>query len=312
MFEPAGRRTARMDAATAGVERSAAQVDIATRDVLREVAIAFYRTVHADRRIELLAAAESLATTIYQSADRRYRAGDIAVLDVNLARASLARVRSEREAAAADRIRAVSGLRQLLQVDAGVRVEADLAALPAIDRATIPDAATERPEIRELEALVREAEADARFAETFRRPEFGLGASFKKEEGDRAIGGVVKLTLPMFATGRYQREESLARVSRLRAELEARRMLIRVEVDASIEAYTRRRDAVQLLTKEALPGLDENEQLTARSFDAGQIGLPDLLLIRRELLDIRFTYLDALVEAAIARVELDAILGVLR
>jgi outer membrane protein TolC len=67
-----------------------------------------------------------------------------------------------------------------------------------------------------------------------------------------------------------------------------------------------------VLTSEALPGLDENEQLATRSFDSGQIGLPDLLLIRRELLETRFQYVDALIEAALARVELDAVLGVLR
>ena len=36
------------------------------------------------------------------------------------------------------------------------------------------------------------------------------------------------------------------------------------------------------------PGLDENDALTTRSFDVGQIGLPDVLLIRREILETRF------------------------
>jgi outer membrane protein TolC len=61
-----------------------------------------------------------------------------------------------------------------------------------------------------------------------------------------------------------------------------------------------------------IPGLDENEQLTTRSFDVGQIGLPDLLLIRREILETRLQYLDALLEAALARTDLDASSGILR
>jgi hypothetical protein len=44
----------------------------------------------------------------------------------------------------------------------------------------------------------------------------------------------------------------------------------------------------------------------------GQLGLPELLLIRREILDTRSLYLDALLEAALARVELDASAAVLR
>jgi outer membrane protein TolC len=50
----------------------------------------------------------------------------------------------------------------------------------------------------------------------------------------------------------------------------------------------------------------------ARSFEVGQIGLPDLLLIRRELLDTRAQYLTTLLEAALARVEIDAAAAVLR
>jgi hypothetical protein len=44
----------------------------------------------------------------------------------------------------------------------------------------------------------------------------------------------------------------------------------------------------------------------------GQLGLPELLLIRREILDTRFQYLDTLLEAALARIELDASAGLLR
>ena len=58
--------------------------------------------------------------------------------------------------------------------------------------------------------------------------------------------------------------------------------------------------------------IDDSDALATRSFDVGQIGLPDVLLIRRELLDTRFQYLSSLFEAAQARVELDAAAGVLR
>ena len=78
------------------------------------------------------------------------------------------------------------------------------------------------------------------------------------------------------------------------------------------QAFNRRLAAVRVLETEAIPGLDENEALTSRSFEVGQLGLPDLLLIRREILDTRSQYLDALLEAALARVDLDASAGLLR
>jgi cobalt-zinc-cadmium efflux system outer membrane protein len=67
-----------------------------------------------------------------------------------------------------------------------------------------------------------------------------------------------------------------------------------------------------VLEADAVAGLDENERLTTRSFEVGQLGLPELLLIRREILETRFQHLDALLEAALARVNLDASAAILR
>ena len=87
---------------------------------------------------------------------------------------------------------------------------------------------------------------------------------------------------------------------------------VQIEVRSAFDAYQDRPAAVRILETDALPGLDENDALTTRSFDVGQLGLPDLLLIRREILETRFQYLDALLEAALARADLDASAGVLR
>ena len=103
-----------------------------------------------------------------------------------------------------------------------------------------------------------------------------------------------------------------ARAARLRAELDAARSRIQFEVRAAFDAYSRRLAAVRILESDAIPGLDENEQLTTRSFDVGQIALTDLLLIRREILDTRTQYLDALLEAALARIDLESTAAMLR
>ena len=124
--------------------------------------------------------------------------------------------------------------------------------------------------------------------------------------------GAMTVTLPVFSKGQEQRAVASARAARLRAELDAARARVQLEVRAAFDAYTRRLAAVRVLETEAIPGLDENEQLTARSFDVGQLGLPELLLIRREILDTRFQYLDALLEAALARTDLDASAAILR
>ena len=311
-FEPGARRTARIDGANAAVAQSSANIDEVTRTVLRLAGSAYYRAVHANERIKLLNATRELAASVYATADRRFKAGDIAVLDVNIARTSLARVRAEREGAEASKALALGELRQLLRLDNDVGVQGSLALPGPTDLTTALQTASQRPELRGLEAAIAEAEAELRVGLSFTKPEYGVGVRYAREEGDQIVLGGMTVTLPMFSKGQEQRAIGSARAARLRAELDAARTRVQLEVRAAFDAYNRRLAGVRILETDAIPGLDENEQLTTRSFEVGQLGLPDLLLIRREFLDTRFQYLDALLEAALARIDLDASAGILR
>jgi cobalt-zinc-cadmium efflux system outer membrane protein len=312
MFEPPGRRSARVAGAGAQLEQRTAAVDETTREVLRDAAIAFYRALYASERIALLMASETLARDVLHIADRRVRAGDLAVLDVNLARASLARARADREAAEAERVAALGALRTLLGSEGALSVQGSLALGDAPDRAALTRSLAQRPEFRAFDAAIREAEADAAVARTMTKPGYGVGARYRREGGDHIVLGGVTLTLPMFAKGQEQRDAASARVARLRVELEAARVHARIELDTALATHQHRVAAARVLEAEALPGLDENAALATRSFEVGQIGLADVLLIRRELADTRSLYLFTLLEAALARVEIDATAAVLR
>ena len=311
-FEPGARRSARMAGANAAISQSSASADEVTRTVLRLAASAYFRAVHAGARIKLLNATDALASAVYSAADRRFKAGDIAVLEVNIARASLARIRAEREGAEAAKAIALGELRQLVGLEGDIEVESSLSRPGATDLNAALQAAAERPELRALEAGIQEAEAELQLGQSFSKPEYGLGVRYSREEGDQIVLGGVTLTLPMFSKGQEQRAIGSARAARLRSELSAARARVQVEVRAAFDAFNRRLAAVRVLEADAIPGLDENEQLTARSFEVGQLGLPELLLIRREILDTRSQFLDALLEAALARIDLDASAAILR
>jgi cobalt-zinc-cadmium efflux system outer membrane protein len=311
-LESGARRSARIAGAEAALAQSAAQIAETTRLVLRDVSSAYYRVVHANARIRLLNEAHALATRLHSAADRRFNAGDIAVLDLNIARASVARVRAEREAVEAQKAHAAGELRQWLRLDENIDVADELPTPPGLGLDALLQSSSTRPELRVLEAAVQEAEAELRVGLSFSKPDYGVGVRYSREEGDHIILGGLTLALPVFAQGQEQRAVGSARATRLRAELEAARATIQTQVRTALDVYNRRLVAVGVFETEVLAGLDENEQLTTRSFEVGQIGLRDLLLIRRELLDIRFEHLDALLEAALARVELDAAAGVLR
>jgi cobalt-zinc-cadmium efflux system outer membrane protein len=183
---------------------------------------------------------------------------------------------------------------------------------PAPDAEMLARSVEQRPELRVLDAAIREAEAETGLASTFQKPNYTAGLRYQREEGDHMLFGGLTLTLPVFSKGQEQSAVGTARAARLRAELEGARTRVRIELQAALAANERRAAAARVLETEALPGLDDTDALTTRSFDVGQIGLPDVLVIRRELLDTRIQYLSALLEAALARVKVDAAAGVLR
>lgn len=311
-FEPSARRSARIAGANAAIAQTSANAEDVARTVLRSAASAYYRAVHAQARIQLLNTTYELASAVYSAADRRFKSGDIAVLEVNVARTSVARVRAEREGAEASKAIALGELRQLIGLESDIDVDGSFARPTDADLSAALQAAAQRPELRALEAGIQEAEAELRLGLSFSKPEYGVGVRYAREEGDQVVLGGITVTLPMFSRGQEQRAAGSARAARLRAELDAARSRVQIEVRAAFDAYGRRLAAVRTLETDAIPGLDENEQLTTRSFEVGQIGLPDLLLIRREILDTRSQYLDALLEAALARIDLDASAAILR
>jgi len=314
VFETGGQRDARIAGAESAIAQETAAAEDARRVALRTVALAHVRALYAHERIELLRGVETVAAEVFNIADRRYGAGDIAILDVNIARAALARARAARLAAESEATIAAGELQRLVGLPPTTTVVAagslrlgrrpDLTALLA--------AVANRADLRALDAAIHEAEADIRLGRATAKPDLGVGARFKREEGHRAVIGELTITLPTFNDGQELRATGTARASRLRLELEVTRSAIEAEVRSQYAAFTTREAALDALEREAIPGVDENEALARRSFEVGQISLPELLLIRREIVDTRLDYLDRLLGVAEAAIEQDAAAGVLQ
>lgn len=313
-LELGGRRRSRIAAAQAGISRSEWVSEETARRALRDVATAFLRALHAGERARVASGAESVAGEVLRIAERRYRAGDVAILEVNLTRAALARARSAVATAEAAREEALGDLRSLLgfsSADVFV-VHGDLARRALSSLEDLLANAAHRPDISALEAEIREAEADERLGRGLAWPDLGLGLRSAREENAKILLGSFKLTLPVFERGQGLRAEAHARASRLRMELQARRRQVEAEVRTAAEVYRRRVASVDELEREVVPLLGENETLSRRSYEVGQIGLAEFLLIRRETLDARLEYLERSLEASVAAIDLESAVGVLR
>jgi len=310
--ELGGRRSSRIDVARAEMTSSIAEADDVLRRAQREVAAAFFRGLQAQERLALLAGAERIAEETLEAARRRHESGDVALLDVNVARAAAARARSDVHGARSQLAASLAELRVLLgfSSEEPVRLDGKISTPRRFDLEDLLEKAVERPDVRALQSELDAANAGLRLGQALSWPELGLGAVYQREEGQDFLLGAVRLSLPVFDRGEGVRAEARARAGRLTQELDARRRAVRIEVRAAFEIYDQQRAAVEELERDALGVVEENETLSKESYDVGQISLIELLLVRRQMLEIRSDYLSRLLDAAIASADLEASAGV--
>ncbi|HEY7700365.1 MAG TPA: TolC family protein [Vicinamibacteria bacterium] len=314
LFETGGQRSARISAADADVDREVASSEVVLRQQLRDVAFAFLRGLAARDRLSVASASFEVAGELHRATERRFELGDVSALDLNLARVAAARTRAELQRASAEKLSNESRLRVILSIpnETPLVLEGDLREHGRLDPEEVLARASELPELRALAAEMREAEAEARLGEAERRPDLGLGIELEREEGDRVVrfGGLLRL--PWFQSGQARRAEASARGRRLGIELEGARSAASNELRAAYQIYLARAEAADAMATLALPSVADNDTLAARSYEAGEIGLLDLLILRRGALEVRFSTIEHLLEAALSAVELELLAGVLR
>jgi outer membrane protein, heavy metal efflux system len=312
-FELGGRRGGRIAAAEAGLARETAALDAVRGRTLREVALAFVRGLAAEERVRLSRTSSGYAADVERLTERRYAAGDVAALDLNLAAGALAKARSEERAAEAAEVLAKSELRALLGLDTRtpLALEGGIGPRPLPDLADLRKAAEERPEVRAIEAELREAEGESAVGRGMRWPEVTPAVRLERDDGTLVLWGGLTVTLPVWSRGQAALSVAEARASRLSAELEAARHVARVEVEGAYEAHRLRLAAVAALERSAAH-LEENATLARRSYEVGQIGLSEWLQVRRETLETGLLHLLRLLDAREAEIDLLARSGLLR
>jgi cobalt-zinc-cadmium efflux system outer membrane protein len=313
-FELGGRRRSRIRGAQAEVDREAAASRNAARQLLGDVAIAFWQAVAAGEQVRLSGKASQVALELRDSMQKRYEAGDVAVLDLNVARTAAARAQTELRRAESEQTRALGELRILLGMTSTepLAVQGNLTEHNPYDLNRLIAEAAKRPDLEATTAELRQADADVQLGRGSAWPDVGLGFRYGRDEGDKIAKGEVSFTLPVFSRGQELRATGEARATRLRRELQAGRMAVANEVTTAFEIQKSKSDAAEQLRKDAVQALDENETLALRSFEEGEINVLDLLVIRRDAFETRLLYLSQLLEMKLAAVDLEAKAGVLK
>jgi outer membrane protein, heavy metal efflux system len=313
-LESGTRRRARITGAQAAVDRQRADVAQTAARAVAGAGELFLRALAALERERTLADADGLSRQLLEATERRYAAGDVAAIDLNLARIDAARAAAALRAARSDVQAARDALRALLRLPAEPTLELkgslDSTAPPPIGQ--LEAAIEARPEFAVLDAEAREASAGVQLGRALAGPAFGVRVGYEREDADSIVLGGLTVSLPAFQRGQGTLAAGLARETRVRLEREAAREAAVADLRAAYADYQRRAELVAALVRDALPPVEDNERLAQRAYEAGEMNLLNLILVRRDAIDTRALLIDRRLEAAQRRLAVDVAAGVLR
>lgn len=304
-----GQQAAREAEAASAVAEVAARRAALRLQIAGEVREAWW-TVAAARNARDLAK-RRIATARALEADvlRRFKAGDLARVDANLAQ-------DERLAAEAEAIETEAALLQSEQIYRNITGAAAPTALTAEHAASAHEPAEDHPQLAAAAAAARTARARLKIAEETRRdaPEFAVRVVRDRGEYGEPYASTVgvKLTIPFSSGARVRQESSAARAKASQADAELALAQLKLKLDAEKVRLDLDAAQRQLAMASARRELTADTLLLAeKSFSLGESDLPTLLRARAGAFEAEAFLGRQQVALAAAQSRLKQVLGVL-
>lgn len=315
-FEIAGQQGYRREAARREVESARADALEALARARGEVEQAFYEVLALQSRAvsenEIAKLAEGAAAAV----GKRVAAGEDSKLDGNLARVEAERARNQVDTLGEELITARARLAELVQLPPASlpEVAGDLSpAAPSYSLQALLEALPKRAHLAALEGREQAAASRLALERAAAIPDVTVGLNSAREGSqefrERVTTLSVSIPLPFFR--RNDAAIGRAMTERDRAQIE-RRAALR-DTEAQVRALWQRFQSldarVKRLSGSVLARLDENLSLSTKAYRAGEIGILQLVVVNRQVLDARRDYLAAVTEWIKTRVALEQAAG---
>ncbi len=315
-IEVGGQRGLRVGAARHDVARAEQLLADTRRTVEADVRRAFAALVAADRRLVLGRESVGVAARLVEATERRARAGDVADLDLQLARIEASRAEQAVAAATAERAGATARLAAAIGAgpDEDVEVagiEGDVAVSPAPESELVSRALAARPDLaaaREAHAqLVGEADVTRRVGLV---PNPLLKGWYRQELNEEHIaGGGVDIPLPIFNRGQGTEVAQRAAAAGAASEVERLEREIPREVHTALARHAVASASWTRYQRDVLPAVRTARELLERGFEQGYLGLRDVLAQRDRLVGARVDAITIWLSLAEADADLRAAVG---
>ena len=315
-FEIAGQQGDRRAAAEQSLAATRQVIAETRRQVRAEVESRFVRVLSLQSRIQTEEGTLNLIEDAAKAVGKRVAAGEDSRLDGNLARVEAERARNQVALLREQLIQARAELAALLQLPPNELPQVQGALDPAAVPYSLDDllnAAAGRPVLQALGHREQAAKSRLDLERAARYPDVTVGLSTGREgpfdAREKIVGLSAALPLPLFRQNAGGIGRATTELTQTRIEREAAGRDVRAQVVALWERFTNLEVRVKRLKEIVLPSLEENRRLSAISFRAGEIGLLQLLLVNRQVLDGQRDLLDARTELRLTQVALEAAAG---
>jgi len=315
-FEIAGQAGYRRETAARELAAVTENIDDVRRQVRAEVEQRFYRVLVLQRRIETEREALTAVNDAAAAVKKRVAAGEDSRLDGNLAAVEAERGHNQLAVLDEQLLQARAELATALQLPATALPETagELRATPmAATLEALQTAARERPLLRSLEHREQAARNRLGLERSAAYPDITVGLSTGREAPYDAREQFTRLTLSLPLPLFRRNGAGIGKATTELTQAEIERQSTEREVVAQVNSLWQRLGSLQgrvkRLGESVMPALDENRRLSSTAYRAGEIGLLQLLLVNRQLLDARRDYLDALGDFIQTRIALEQTAG---
>jgi len=310
----AGQRPRSKRAAEAGVGAEQARWERRARLLAAQVHVAFTTAVEARELLDITNADVELTERLQDFAKKRLQRGAATQLEVNLSTIEFGRSQGRAMLAEGTQRAATTELARAMAVDPAAPPTplGDLS-LPSVPLAPldalVAGALENRADLKAFRELERSSQERLRLARSAGAPDITLRGFWRREGPETIVGGGGNIAIPIFQHNQGPIAENKAAVHRTRAERESVELTVSQETAATYARYQGASATAKRLQEAVLGSLQQNLDLLQKAFEAGKTTWPEVLIIRRSLIDARRELVSAQAEARRAWIQLQLAAG---
>lgn len=290
-IELGGKRSARVDSATAARDLARWELESKRIDVVTRVRHAFLDVLSNQRRLELANESVRVSEEITETVSERVRAGKVSPIEETRVGVAMIADRIERDRANADLEIARSRLAALWG-DTNPQFEGvvgDLTVLPVIPSLqALLDQIERSPDLARWTSEIAGHEALLRLERARSIPDFTIAGGFRRFElGGDAFVATASVPLPLFDQNRGARQEARERLARAAEEQRASDLNIRQLLTERYTTFTRSEAEVRSIRHQLVPGAESVFAAVSEGYRLGKFGYLEVLDARRTLASAR-------------------------